>query len=575
MSNDDRTDRSVDERLTAAGARLRADAPDAAATRQALDRLHASAPVAGASTSDEAKAWVPFLWAGIAATAAALITLVVLANRGPQETIREIPADSTPVTVQEVPQTTAAPSPQDSAVPTTAVDVGPASTTPQSTDPPPPSSTLPADPEAPTVFVEFRDDRCFVASLDAPDRRIGRAMGCIPADALVGDRLFLTLMEGELYRVAADADRLDAAGRPELTIQPFPEWSSASCGLIDAFPPEPEPGHSASALVMELVACSGGERPVALASRIFFEEATPPEYFTTGSAQVPGGAELTGPVPVDGLIGVDAYYATPLPSVRCVAVTQLPPGSEWREQCWPAGDEPRPAVTSINGSLVQLDLADETALVASFVDLRGVPFTGCAGADLETIVPAVLATAPDAMLTAMRCDDTTAFVFSGGALLQNGRPDGGFDEFERTDRSEPWTSLGGGTGLEAPRLYELPTHASWSPWLGDTPVTTSDRTGLTFGGTSGVAATNVEGITGLLEEDVDPEFPPNPTVVGVWPNTGIPSLVVVRVDVGGDDSVSGLVHYVQVAGGPNEYRVVDWFTASVCARGTTPDVLCV
>lgn len=560
----------IDDRLRAAGERLRETGPDTVATRQALRRLHETA--AGAPVPPERTPWMPWAWAaGLAA--AAVIGVVALTARSPQETIREVPADTTPATVPVSPAPTEPPA---STVPST-VAVAPASTAPPDTAPPAPTTSVAADPNAPTVFMEYRFDDCFVMSLDAPDRRIGRAVGCIPADALVSDRLFLTLMEGQLYRVTAVPDELDDAGQPVPTIRTFPNWSSASCDLVDAFPPETEPGHSASGLVMELVACSGGERPVALASRIPTEQGEAPEYFTTGSDQFPGGTELSAPVEVTGLIGVEAFYGSPGDGVRCVAVTRIPARSNWREQCWKDADGQRsapPAVTSIDGTIVQLDLADESAPTAVILDALGLPFTGCSGADIEAMVTNVVNRPSSVMFPSLRCDGTDGVLGTAGVLLHNGPADPGYEIFERADRAADWTHVRREPNAVAPEPYAVLPHALWSQWPGDTTAHVSNRFDVSFGGSSGDPAANAATVAALLDEEADPEFPANARVLATWPQEGIPTLVVVEEDVGGDDSVVGAVHYVHVTGGPNDYRVADWFTSWRCGRGGGPD-LCI
>lgn len=558
----------IDDRLRAAGVRMRETAPDAAATRQALRRLHETATDGRAVAADRTP-WMPYAWAaGLAA--AAVIGIVAFTARSPQETIREIPADTTPATVP------VAPAPTDP--PTTVDDPAPAPTPPPNTDPVvAPPSTAPADPDERTVTYEFRDDDCFAMSLDAPDRRIGRAAGCIPLDAFDANHLYLTLMEEQLYRVNVVPDEFDEAGRPLLTIQTFPNWASASCGLIDAFPPENEPGTEASSLVMDLIACTGGDRPVALAATIPQEQGVAPVAFTTGSGQFPGGTQLTGPVPVTGLIGVEAYYGSPADGVRCVAVTPLPAGSSWQEMCWDTvdGAAAPPAVTAIHGSTVQLDLADEAAPTAAIIDALGLPFTGCGGADIETMITSTLdRIGSGVMFPALRCDDTSGVLRIAGVLLQNGPADGGVEVYARPDRFGEWAHGDSGTSVDAPVPYAVIPHELWSPWPGDTTAYASDRSDVSFGGTSSDPAVNAAAVTGILDEKADPEFPANATVLATWPQTGIPTLVIVQQDVGGDDSVVGAVHYVHLTGGPDDYRVADWFTSALCGRGGGPD-LCV
>ncbi|NND76058.1 MAG: hypothetical protein HKN44_13730 [Ilumatobacter sp.] len=558
----------IDERLRAAGMRLRDTAPDSVTTHQALRQVHETA--AARPVKPDRTRWVPYAWAGGLA-AAAVIGVVALVARSQQETIREIPADTTPVTVP------VAPVPTDPPAPTTVDESTTGSTTPSSDPVVVPSPTDASSSDALSVVHEFRDDHCFAISLDAPDRRIGRAAGCIPLDALGSDRLYLTLMEDELYRITATEDVLDAAGRPLLTISSFPEWSSASCGLIDAFPPEPEPGADASPLVIELVACSGGDRPVALGARIPQEQGASPAAFTTASQWLPEGTELSGPVPVAGLRGVNAYYAEPLDNVRCVAITQLPPGSSpWREQCWTTTESAgSSAIAAINGAIVQLDVADESAPTASTLDGRGLPYSGCGLADLDTMVNTVYAEkSPAPMFTAVRCDDTSGVLQDPFTRLQNGTADGGYEEFQRAARIDEWSYLGGGTFYEAAGPYDVLPFDLWSAWPGDTTANVVDPSEVGLQGGSTDPSANAQAIVELLERGVDPEFPTNPTLLATWPAEGVPTLVVVRQDVGGDDSVVGAVHYVHLTGGPDDYRVADWYVSAICGRGGGPD-LCI
>jgi hypothetical protein len=239
------SDAEMDALLRAAGSRLRAEAP-----------VETPAPLPGGD-DQPARRWVLPLILGTAAAAVVAI-LAVSVTGGDGETIREIPADSGPVTVPE------------SLPPDTSVPVS--DTTASST-------TTPPDPTTPALVVmpAAPDTWCFVLNTDpAADRgeQIGEP-GCISDTELELAHSFLMYADGgdephgwqvdtrpgvdplDAFSLSALETRTDESGRPTVVgftcLTPVdtlrqaagPKWSPArargrgrhrSCGSCRSHP---------------------------------------------------------------------------------------------------------------------------------------------------------------------------------------------------------------------------------------------------------------------------------------------------------------------------------------------------
>ncbi len=551
--------RDIEQELSAAAKRLRDLAPDDHATRQALRS-------AGRAPSTEAgparRSWWPLAWAG-GLTAAAVIGALVLIGGDTTDTLREVPADA-PTTAPGLPEP-AETMPTDTSV-ATEVAVEPTPTDgPVATDP---AATQPSDAQTTgdglTVVTEFRDADCFRLSLDAADRRIGSAAGCVPADSFTPERLFVTMLDQEIYRIDV-VDGTENDDVPTLTIDSLPDWETSSCGIIDT-----ARTLSSTDVVFEIVACDRRDPalPVAIVARIQQAVGEQPGYFATPGRIDSGPVTLTAPVAVDGVAGAHVLFGNPDGISRCALIVPAAQGT-WSEVCWVGSPPTGQGLVLLNEQVAEIDLSDEAAPTGRLLDERGVPPVGCGLDELRELM-SIDEAASRAVVSGAICRNSNATLNIGSQLTGNGPPDGGFIEFSRPDGSGPWTSLGGGTAGEMVRSLAIPAFDVWSQWPGQTRsswFTPDWADGVTAPTAAGVGERVVEGLNAMSSA----EFPANAQVVAE-----IDHLVVVQEDVGGDDSIAGAVHYVHlVDDGAGTLVVRDWFVASVCARGDGPTELCV
>jgi hypothetical protein len=543
----------IDEQLSAAGNRLRGTAPDAQATRQALLAADHAAERAAERADAARRTWRPLAWAG-GLTAAAVIAAIVFVGGDSPDTIRELPADTLAGTSTDTLDTVPPDHSEPSATTTAPADLASPDTA-GGTD----RSTA-----GRTVVTEFRDADCFRLSLDAPDRRIGSAAGCIPGENLTPNRLFVAELDQEIYRIdVVPGTESDAV--PELTIASFPDWGTASCGIIDTLL-----SFSSSDVVVEIVGCDRSDpaAPVALTARIPQTVGEQPAYFSTPGRNTSSGVALTAPIPLDGVLGVEVLFSSPFPGFRCALIVPAA-RTAWSEQCGQDSEALPPALALLDGRLVELDLSDESAPRGQLLDERGLPPVGCGLDELSDLI-SVDEVATQLVITGAICAEQNATLTFSGQLVSNIGGDGGFIEFERTGRFDRWTSIGRGTAGENVASLAIPAFDVWSAWPGQTRSFPFDPDWAEGAGAP-TAAEVADRIVDGLNASASSEFPANARVVEV-----LGRLVVVEEDVGGDDSVAGAVHYVHlIDDGAGALAIGKWFTGSICARGAGPTELCI
>jgi hypothetical protein len=559
----------LDNALAEAGSRLRGLAPDDAATRTALREVHTHA---GTNPEPPRRRLWRTLALATGLTGAAAAAAFVLVGNPSQDTVRVVPADtaapaspvSTPTSVLD---DSVPPQNADPATPTTVLlGTGSLDVTDLINATPPPLTSGAALPDGWTVTNEFRSTDCFRMSLDTPDRRVGSAAGCISPNRLRSDERYVTEMSGEVYAVV----RLDDATPPTLTLEPIPNWKTSTCGIVGAFA-----GELASDSVIEIVACDQTvtDAPTAIAARVPQEEGAEFEYFGHGSRIGQGEVALAAPSPIAGLPNIAVFFSSSIDGTRCAAMVAQA-SSGWTEQCWTAASDPASSVVLIDAGIAQIDLNSQGAPTGVWLDVRGIPSTGCSLADISEMFELLPVDRGGSALTAMICGPTQGTVDVAPALLRNIGADGGFIEFERVDQFAAWTSLGGGTDGEAVQALPFPAHAIWSSWPGQTTALSANEfkrqtlNGQTFDNAEEVAAAVIVS----LNESGSDEFPVMPTIITI-----MDSLIVIGSTVADDDSVSGVVDYVHLVEGDGGSLVIgQWFAASICGRGDSgPTAVCI
>jgi hypothetical protein len=178
---------------------------------------------------------------------------------------------------------------------------------------------------------------------------------------------------------------------------------------------------------------------------------------------------------------------------------------------------------------------------------------------------------PDSSIAdGLGCLDDEASASTGPVLLQTGPPDGSLWSAQGDPQ---WLITDRGTGLIDSFAFALPQRTTWSAWPGDTNGRPSSFWGEAIArvGVQPDLATLADALLAAARPlQFDPEFPLNERLVAVEPD-GLP-LIVVQVDIGGDDSVAGAVLFVWIEevfddAGPIGWRPAQVLVSSVCARG--------
>jgi hypothetical protein len=423
------------------------------------------------------------------------------------------------------------------------------------------STTTASTPETTTGATTVPADDVSVAFVDGcveVDAGGETATGCFDTDdtaELAGRTLLARL--GQLYEVT-----FAAADDPSVA----PVEPGAVCRgdeIIDVV---------AVGEIAEVVICSDDAGLVALLGAAPEQRST---WFTLPSGQNPTGSELGTATPVDDLPGALRFAAPMQGSAGC---TMLLPAdrSTWKEACLGGPLSPSTAVTLIGNDVVEVSI-DDTGLITNATPLDGFsPANGCTVDDARALLSLMPATS---IATALTCLDDKASAATAAVLLQFGPPDG---LLWTALRDPDWVITDQGTGIETFDL-PIPARSTWSTWPGDTTGRPSAYWGdaIATVGVQPDVATLADAILATLGPlAFDPEFPLNERLVAVEPD-GLP-LIVVQVDIGGDDSLAGAAIFTWIEqvfddSGPIGWQPDQVIVSDICARGTTvPDQeLCV
>jgi hypothetical protein len=299
-------------------------------------------------------------------------------------------------------------------------------------------------------------------------------------------------------------------------------------------------------------------------------------WFTLPSGLAPSGAELGAATPVEGLPGA-LTFAAPVEGAAVCSILLPADRSTWKEACLGGPLRPSVAVTLAGTDAVELSMGDD-GLVANATPLVGFsPANGCTVADARALLSLLPATS---IATAMTCLGDKASAATAPVLLQSGPPDG---SLWTALRDPDWEITDQGTGIEATFDLPIPARSTWSTWPGDT----TGRPSAYWG--DAIAAVGVQPDVATLADTIlgavaplafDAEFPLNERLVAIEPD-GLP-LIVVQVDIGGDDSVAGAAIFTWIEevfddSGPIGWQPDQVIVSDICARGTpVPDQeLCV
>jgi hypothetical protein len=520
--DDGHPDDPIEAALGDAGKRLRSQAPDEVASRQALARVNEAAH----GPAPRQRAWWPAL---IGAGLAAAAVVGVIALRGDE------PETLTPASE---PTSTSAPAPTGT--------IGPSSTSvPSTTGPGPTGPSLVVDGGCITVTnaagsatgcpyqssdVDHLEQRSFLADLDGP---VVVTSGS--SDPLVD------------LSATADTDELnERCRRDEL------EWWD------DLAPRIPDGG------LVEIVVCNetgvmtAGTGPTAASDWQYAYATSPTPFF-------PDGTDLGPGTPVPGFPRALAFTA-PIDGATC-SLLLLPDRSGWTETCGPAGGVGT-ALVPADRRLYELSF-DAAGLVTSARQLEMMsPSSGCSIQSATRLAGDVY---PSSIMTGIGCIGDKAAVTTGSMLTQLGPPDGSIWTWVR--EGDDWILTDVGTGIETTLSFPVVPFDTWSTWPESTvpgfrsywwePIVA-----IPTQPTVDALADELLGTLATL--GVDPEFPLNERLVAVQPD-GLP-LIVAQVDLGGDDSVAGAVIHVWLdqqfdVTGPIGWRSGEVLAGEVCARG--------
>jgi hypothetical protein len=509
--------------LGEAAERLRSQAPDEVASRQALawvnERTHAPAP-------RQRPWWPALIGAGLAAAA---IVGVIAIRSGDRDTLTpatEPPSTSTPASISSIePSTTLAP------------------------------STTGNGPSGASLVV---DGGCITVTTPA-----GSATGC-PTQSTELDHLerrtFVADLDGPVVVTSASSDPL--AG---LTVTVEAGGLPAPCRWDDLAPRIPDGG------LVEVVVCND-TGVMGMTTGRYPDERPRISYFTLPTPYLPEGADLGLGTPVPGLPHAVAFTTSVQDIVTC-SLLLLPDRSGWKETCGEIHG------LDLATALVQLDPADPTVheitvdgtgLITSARALDAMaPSSGCSIESANDLARGVFASS---IVMGIGCIDDKASLTTGAVLTQDGPPDGSIWLALRENGA--WSITDSGTGIDNSFSFPIAPFDTWSTWPDSTvpgfrsywwePI-------IAIPSQPTVDAFAAELLRTLGTLGFDPEFPLNERLVAVQP--GGLALIVAQVDLGGDDSVSGGVIYVWLEqafddNGPTGWRASAVLAGAVCARGT-------
>ena len=275
----------IDAALGDAGKRLRREAPDAIASRQALERMNERA----VAPTPARKSWWPALIGAGLAAAAVIGVIAIRADDNGTPTV-------TPVTE---PTSTSTPIPATSIEPTTT---------------PVPTTTGPGASGA-SVLV---DAGCITVTTAA-----GSATGCPLGDEDLDhleQRVFVADLDGPVLVTSGSADPLT-----DLTATVDTGNFVSNCRWDDLAPRIPDGG------IIELVVCNDtGVMGLTMPAGPFGD--TEASYFTLPTPYLPDGADLGLGTPIDGLPRALAFTA-PVQDITTCSILLLPDRTGWKEAC--------------------------------------------------------------------------------------------------------------------------------------------------------------------------------------------------------------------------------------------------
>lgn len=314
--------------------------------------------------------------------------------------------------------------------------------------------------------------------------------------------------------------------------------------------------------IVEIVICTAD---AGLVARLGDDPTRRAVWMALATDRSPVASDLGTPTRVDGLPDALAFVA-PLSGAASCSLVLPADRSTWKETCGDVGN-PLTGVTTIGADVVELSI-DGTGLVTTATSLeRFSHANGCTVADAR----ALLLLMPDSSIAStLTCLDDRASASTGPVLLQVGPPDG---LLWTAARDPEWRVTDRGTEVDDPFAFPVPQQTTWSAWPGDTNGRPSKfwSDAIAPIGAQPDLATLADAVLAAVRPlQFEPEFPLNERLIAVEPD-GLP-LIVVQVDIGGDDSVAGEVLFVWIEetfddDGPTGWRPAQVLVSDICARG--------
>jgi hypothetical protein len=406
-------DDPIEAALGDAGRRMRSQAPDEVASRQALarvnERAHAPAP--------RQRPWWPALvGAGLAAAAIVGVIAIRSDDRETLTPATEPTSTSTPASISSIePSATLAPA-------TTGIGPGGAS-----------------------LVV---DGGCITVTTPA-----GSATGC-PSQSTELDHLerrtFVADLDGPVVVTSASSDPL--AG---LTVTVEAGVFQAPCRWDDLAPRIPDGG------LVEVVVCND-TGVMGMTTGRYPDERPGISYFTLPTPYLPEGADLGFGTPVPGLPHAVAFTTSVQDIVTC-SLLLLPDRSGWKETCGEIHG------LDLATALVQLDSADPTlheitvdgtGLITSARALDAMaPSSGCSIESANDLARGVFTSS---IVMGIGCIGDKASLTTGAILTQDGPPDGSIWLALRENGA--WSITDSGTGIDNSFSFPIAPFDTWSTW---------------------------------------------------------------------------------------------------------------
>ena len=530
----------IDAALGDAGKRLRREAPDAVASRQALERMNERA----VAPTPARKSWWPTLIGAGLAAAAVIGVIAIRADDNATPTV-------TPVTE---PTSTSTP------IPATSI---------ASTTTPVPTTTGPGASGA-SVLV---DAGCITVTTAA-----GSATGCPLGDEdldHLDQRVFVADLDGPVLITSGSADPLT-----DLTATVDTGNFASNCGWDDLAPRIPDGG------IIELVVCNDtGVMGLTMPAGPFGD--TEASYFTLPTPYLPDGSDLGLGTPIDGLPRALAFTA-PVQDITTCSILLLPDRTGWKEACGFIHGLELDSALALIDPRAQGEIAlpstpyeiavDDQGLITSARALETMaPSSGCS---INSATQLLQAVDTSSVVMGLGCIGDKAAFTTGSVLTQTGSPDGSIWTALRENGT--WAITDSGTDIETSLSLPIVPFDIWSTWPESTQPGFQQYwwdpiIAIPTQPTVDAFADELLATLGTLA--TDPEFPLNQRIVDLEPG-GLP-LIVAQVDLGGDDSVAGAVIYVWLdeqfdESGPIGWRSTVVLVGDVCARsGSAGRDICV